>query len=71
MLLVLYSPYEMSRYVFITLDFAFLFTYTAVCSTQRLTRKDTTCVTILISGLEGTKGDGSTIRRYFADEEAV
>ena len=31
------SPYEMSRYVFSTLNFAFLFTY--VRSTQRLTRR--------------------------------
>ena len=38
------SPYETSR-----LDFAFLFTYTSVRSTQRLTRNDTTCLAILIT----------------------
>ena len=43
------STYEMSRSVFITLDFAFLFTYITVRSTQRLNWKDTTCIAILIT----------------------
>ena len=64
-----YNTYNYVCYIFITLDFAFLVTYIAVRSTQRLTRKDTT-YHIDYSGLEGTKGDASAIRRYFADEEA-
>ena len=69
MLLVLYSHPVKRVVTFLLLwNFAFLFTYIAARSTQRLTQQDATCH-IDYSGLEGTKGDASAIRRYFAYEE--
>ena len=69
MLLVLYSRPVKPVVTFLLLVFAFLFTYTAVRSTypegHHLRRH------IDYSGLEGTKGGASAIRRSFADNQLI
>ena len=73
MLLVLYSnPMKINCYVFITLDFAFLFAYIYIYScTKAYPDGHHLHRHIDYSGLEGTKGGASVIRRYFADDQLI